>query len=173
MKRWLRAVTAGGLIAALLGGCAFPLGGRFGPGAPPFRLSQVADHGDAATRASMRLVLSGLDEDQALRPAQALALYERALQVDPNNPFAYLALARHHVDGSDPRRALAFLDKADALLANSEFRSDGLEAHLVGLRGAALHASHRVGDALPLLERARELSPAVWDDARLDASELR
>ena len=121
----------------------------------------------------MRLVLGGLDEDQALRPAQALALYERALQVDPNNPFAYLALARHHVDGEDPKRALAFLDKADGLLAHSDRRSPGLEADLVGIRGSALYASGRVDSALPLLEQARRLSPAVWDDGHLDAWELR
>ncbi len=121
----------------------------------------------------MRLVLGGLDEDQALRPSQALALYERALQVDPNNPFAYLALARHHVDGADPKRALAFLDKADGLLAHSDWRSPGLEANLVGIRGSALYASGRVNSALPLLEQARRLSPTVWDDGRLDAWELR
>ena len=121
----------------------------------------------------MRLVLEGLDEDQALRPPRALALYERALQVDPNNPFAYLALARHHVDGADPRRALAFLDKADVLLAHSDWRSPGLEADLVGIRGSALYASDRIDSALPLLEQARSLAPAVWDDARLDAYELR
>lgn len=121
----------------------------------------------------MRLVLGGLDEDQQLRPAQALALYERALQVDPNNPFAYLALARHHVDGADPQRALAFLEKADVLLAYSDRRSPGLEANLVGIRGSALYASGRVDSALPLLERARRLSPSVWDDGRLDAWELR
>jgi tetratricopeptide (TPR) repeat protein len=117
--------------------------------------------------------LTGLDEDQALHPARALALYERALQVDPNNPFAYLALARHHADGADPEQALAFLDKADALLADSEVRSPGLEADLLGIRGSALQASGRVRSALPLLEEARRLSPSVWDDARLDARELR
>jgi len=121
----------------------------------------------------MRLVLGGLDEDQALRPVQAETLYERALQVDPNNPFAYLALARHHVDGADPQRALAFLDKTDALLAHSAGRSPGLEANLVGIRGSALYALGRVESALPLLERARRLSPTVWDDGRLDAWELR
>jgi len=121
----------------------------------------------------MRLVLGGLDEDQDLRPAQALALYERALQVDPNNPFAYLALARHHVDGADPQRALAFLEKAEVLLPDSDRRSPGLEADLVGIRGSAFYASGRVDSALPLLERARRLSPAVWDDGRLDAWELR
>jgi tetratricopeptide (TPR) repeat protein len=121
----------------------------------------------------MRLVLRGLDEDQALRPAPALASYERALQVDPNNPFAYLALARHHAEGPDPQRALAFLDKAEALLAHSDWRSPGLEANLVGIRGSALYASGRIPSALPLLDRARHLCPTVWSDARLDASELR
>ena len=121
----------------------------------------------------MRLVLRGLDEDQTLRPAPALSLYERALQVDPNNPFAYLALARHHAAGPDPQRALAFLDKAEALLGHSEGLPPGLEADLVGIRGSALYASGRIPSALPLLERARHLSPTVWSDARLDASELR
>ena len=160
-----------GLLWALLGGCAFPI---VGPSSgPPFRLTDVADQGDAARRASMRLVLEGLGEDQALRPPRALALYERALQVDPNNPFAYLALARHHVDGANPRRALAFLEKADALLAHWERLPPGLEADLLGIRGAALYASGRTVDAIPLLEQARQLSPTVWDDARLDATELR
>ena len=170
---WKR-IVAFGLLWSFLGGCTFPLAGRFGLSrASPFRLTDVAEEGDAARRASMRLVLEGLDEDQALRPPRALALYERALQVDPNNPFAYLALARHHVDGADPQRALAFLEKADVLLAHSDWRSPGLEADLVGIRGAALYASGRVVDAIPLLERARQLSPTVCDDARLDASELR
>lgn len=165
-------------IAALgllfLGGCTLSFEGALPPsGAPPFRLSDVAEEGDAARRASMRLVLRGLDEDGALRPAQALALYERALQVDPNNPFAYLALARHHADGLEPQRALAFLDKAEALLDRSPWWSPGLEANLLGIRGSALYASGRIPSALPLLERARHLSPTVWSDARLDASELR
>ena len=174
MRSGWRVKIALALLGLFLGGCSFSLGGPFAPsGAPPFRLTDVAEEGDAARRASTRLILGGLDEDQALRPAQALALYERALQVDPNNPFAYLALARNHVDGADPQRALSFLDKADSLLADPDGRSPGLEANLVGIRGSALYASGRVDSALPLLERARRLSPAVWDDARLDAWELR
>lgn len=173
MKRVGKGIAGFVLLCSFLGGCT-SVGGRIAPtGAPPFRLSDVAGEGDAARRASMRLVLRGLEEDQALRPAPALALYERALQVDPNNPFAYLALARHHAEGDDPERALAFLDKADALLADSEARSPGLEADLLGIRGSALQASGRVRSALPLLEEARRLSPRVWDDARLDAGELR
>ena len=173
MKRGGKRIAGFVLLWSFLGGCT-SLGGRFAPlGAPPFSLSDVAEEGDAARRASVRLVLTGLDDDQALHPARALALYERALQVDPNNPFAYLALARHHVDGADPEQALAFLDKADALLADSEVRSPGLEADLLGIRGSALQASGRVRSALPLLEEARRLSPSVWDDARLDARELR
>ena len=174
VRRGWKGVVAVGLLWSFLGGCAFPFAGRFAPsGARPFSLADIAEDGDAARRASMRLVLAGLDEDEALRPDQALAQYELALQVDPNNPFAYLALARHHVDGADPQRALAFLDKADVLLANSDWKSPGLEANLVGIRGSAFYASHRIDAALPLLERARRLSPTVWDDARLDAWELR
>jgi tetratricopeptide (TPR) repeat protein len=174
VRNGTKRIIAVGLLGLFLGGCVFPFGGRFAPmGASRFSLTDVAEEGDAARRASMRLILSGLEEDQELRPAHALALYERALQVDPNNPFAYLALARHHVEGAEPQRALAFLEKADVLLANSEWQSPGLEADLVGIRGSALYASDRIDRALPLLERARRLVPAVWDDARLDARELR
>jgi len=46
-------------------------------------------------------------------------------------------------------------------------------SHLDGLRGAALLASRRRTEALPLLERARSLAPEAWSDGQLDADELR
>ena len=73
------------------------------PGGTP-QLSRVAGEGDPARRASMRLVLSGLDADEAGRSAEASSLYERALQVDPTNPYAWLALARQEVFEGDPDR---------------------------------------------------------------------
>jgi tetratricopeptide (TPR) repeat protein len=159
------------LLALLAAGCA----GVLGPGAgeSDFHLSDLAAEGDPAFRASMRIVLDGLDADVAGDLDLALVRYERSLQVDPMNPYAYLALARHRVEGEDPASALPFLDKSRALLRAQGELSPGVEAHLDGLRGAALLASRRRVEALPLLDRARSLAPGPWSDGRLDADELR
>jgi tetratricopeptide (TPR) repeat protein len=129
----------------------------------------VAGAGDAARRASMRLVLSGLESDEAARSAEASSLYERALQVDPTNPYAWLALARQEVFEGDPDRGLANLDKAESLLA-----PDGAAAaHVAGIRAAGLRAVGQPELAVPFLREARERAPEVWADGKLDAAELR
>ena len=139
---------------------------------PPFVISSLAS-GDPARRASNRLLLDGLDRDAEARPELALGLYQRALQVDPTNPYAFLVLARHHAEGLAPERAFSFLDKSDALLGREPAVPPGVEAHLAGLRGAALHAAGRRAEAAPLLERARRLAPGAWSDGHLSARELR
>jgi len=154
-----------------LGGCA---GVGLGPaGTDPFRLSGLGSSGDPAHDASMQLVLDGLDADVAANPDLALVLYERSLQVDPTNAYAYLAIARHRVDGPDPESAFVFLDRAEILLESQGSLSPGAQAHLAGLRGAAHLASGRRAEGLSHLERARELAPRTWSDGRLDARELR
>jgi len=135
----------------------------------PLRLSQVAGSGDAARRASLRLVLSGLEADGAGRSEQASSLYQRSLQVDPTNPYAWLALARQEVFEGDPDRGLAHLDKAEALLGSDE----GAAAHVAGIRGAGLRAVGQRGLAEPFLREASERAPAQWADGKLDALELR
>ena len=72
--------------------------------------------GDDQFRASQRLVLEGLDADERGEAARAHSRYERALQIDASNPWVYLALARHYIDQGEPGRALAHLDRAEALL---------------------------------------------------------
>jgi tetratricopeptide (TPR) repeat protein len=145
------------------------------PGQPigALRLSQVAEDGDAERRSSMQLVLRGLDSDADARPHEALADYQTALRVDPGNPYAYLALARHHVYGRTPERALDFLDKAESLLRAQAAWAPPVEAHILGLRGAALSSLGRADDAAPLLKRARSIDPWVWNDGALGAAELR
>jgi len=150
--------------------CAGPAGPGSSEAAAPFHLSQVAGDGDAARRASSRLVIEGLEADAAGRAAGALSRYEHAVQVDPTNPWAWLALARHELDVGRPDRTLSYLEKAEALLPG---RSLGVEAHLAGLRGSALRDLGRGSEAVGPLERARRLAPAAWADGRLDAAELR
>lgn len=170
-----RPASAALLLAALAlaVACALPGLGPPGGAGETFRLSSVAGEGDARQRASTRLVLDGLAADAALRPDAAVVLYERALQLDPTNPWAFLALARHRVEGPTPRAALPALDQAEAMLRSRGELAPGVEAHLLGLRGSVLLTDERRDEALPLLRRARELSPSIWSDARLEAEELR
>lgn len=142
------------------------------PPASVFHLSDLAETGDPERRASLRLLLDGLDFDDQGRRAQARSQYQLALQLDPGNPYAYLAFARHYAESSQPERALAYLDKLDGLLS-LESAPQGVEAHRLGVRGLALRATgeHQAGTALLL--RAEELSPETWQDGHLSAAELR
>ena len=169
-----RRVYPGALVCVLLvlGACVGPRGRAPEP-PPAFHIGSLGNSGDPARRASNRLIAEGLDNDAVGRPAVALGLYERSLQVDPTNPYAFLALARHHAEGLDPERAFAFLDKAEALLDHERAAPPGVEAHLVGLRGAALYAGGRFEAGTALLERARALAPEAWSDGHLTARELR
>ena len=158
------------LVLLVVPACAL----RWSRGLPgdEVRLSQLARSGDPPRRASTRLLLQGLDADAAGRGAEALSQYELALQVDPNNPYAYLCLARHEVDQGDPERAIDYLDKADALLS-VEPGAAGVRVHVTGLRGAALWQQGRRDEARPYLEAARRAAPRTWGDGQLDAGELR
>ncbi|MCZ6462751.1 MAG: hypothetical protein O7A09_00310 [Proteobacteria bacterium] len=159
-----------GIAVCLLVGCA-QLGWRFGE--RPLRLTDVRGEGDAARRASLQLVLEGLDADAVDDARRARGSYDRAIQVDPTNPYAYLALARHEVDGIQPDRALPFLDRVEALLSAHGDLSPGVEVHLIGLRGQAYYASGRIDQGVTLLEEARVRAPVVWSDGHLSAEELR
>jgi tetratricopeptide (TPR) repeat protein len=121
----------------------------------------------------MRLVVEGLDAEIASAPQRALSRYQRAIQIDPGNPFAYLALARYYAAIADSERALEHLDRAQSLLDPDGDLYWRTEPHLRGLRGWALAGKGWSADAEPLLAEARRLAPSVWGDGRLDASELR
>lgn len=169
MRGRANALLFAGLAALVLAsGCASR--GTPSAEAGALHLSEV-DAGDPTRRASLRLVLDGLEADAAGRERQGTGYYERALQIDPTNPYAYLALARRELESGDPRRALDTLDRCERLLDAEGARSPGADAHLFGLRGAALSALGR--DGRPDLDRAARLAPSVWDDGRLDAWELR
>ena len=163
----------GSLVLALLFlvltlACATP---AVRPKVEPVRLSTVEPAGDAVRRASLRLCIDGLRADEQGHSAHARSQYERAIQVDPTNPWAYLSLARHEMDSGDPDRALEYVRQAANLLRSEGALSPGVEPHLLGLRGAALQASGR--DGAGDLERAAVLAPASWSDGHLSAAELR
>ena len=157
------------LVLACASRASLPPGG--GRGA--LRLSEFAGQGDAERRASLRLVLEGLDAEAAGSERRGVVLYERALALDAANPFAYLALARHYAEHDDVALALENLEQAEVLLRSEGGYDARLEAHLLGLRGAALRASGRGDEGQALLERAQDLAPAEWADGQLGAGELR
>ncbi len=167
-RAWLGVLV----VAFAASGCAGWVPGR-GERETSLRVTEVADRGDGPRRASSRLVLDGLDADDAGDPERALKSYELALQVDPTNPYAYIAVARHHADGIEPERAEPFLDQAHALLRVQGADSPRALALIDGIRGQALVASGRYEEGIPLLERARAQAPDAWSDGRLTASELR
>jgi hypothetical protein len=172
-RRLRRLALVGLLLLALLAGCAPGTPSIFSPRSEPLRLHEIAGEGDAARRASQRLVLQGLASDAKGDARLGRRSYERALQVDANNPFAYLALARQAVESGDSASALEYLEQAELLLGAEDLRSPRVEPHLAGLRGAALLARGDRRGGEELLARASELAPTVWDDGQLSAEELR
>ncbi|MFT5442349.1 MAG: tetratricopeptide (TPR) repeat protein [Myxococcota bacterium] len=139
----------------------------------PVRISDVDQEGDPARRASLRLVDDGLAADAMGEGSRAQSRYERALQVDASNPYAYLAIARHHIDAGQPKHALQFIDRAAALFYMRGDPPLRVEVHLLGLRGGALYDSGETLSGGELLDRARAISPKVWGDGSLSAQELR
>ena len=121
----------------------------------------------------MELIVEGLDAERGAPSQRALSRYEQAIRIDPGNPFAYLALARHYVSSRDPQRALEHLDRAQSLLDPESPFSRRTQPHLLGLRGSALAEMGQRSKAEGLLAHARQLAPNVWKDGRLDAHELR
>jgi tetratricopeptide (TPR) repeat protein len=133
------------------------------------RISELPPAEDPARRASTRLVAEGLATDGR----RAQGLYDRALQVDSSNPYAYLALARHHVEAGESERALDTLRRAEDLFRAYDLWSPRAEVHVVGLRGAALLELGRDAEAARFLGFAARRDPAAWRDGYLSASELR
>lgn len=163
------------LALVVVVGCALLPAGRgpTGEAVGPLRISELLSQGDPARRASLGLVVEGLEADTRGARARAQGVYERAIQVDPTNPYAYLAIARHYAEGSEPQWALSFLDQADALFEAEGKPSPRVAAHLIGLRGQILYADGEIDRGVAYLERAWQLAPEVWVDGRLSADELR
>ena len=154
----------------LAGGCALA---PTQPPQPAMHIRDVARDGDETRRASQQLVLEGLRADSAPEPERARSRYQRALQVDSGNPYAYLALARQSAEEDEPELVLQYVDRAEDLLSADADHSPGAEVHLEGLRGFALAQTGETVQGRELLERAAKSAPDVWGDGQLDADELR
>lgn len=164
--RWIVVV-----VSAVAAACAGP-----GPSVEPdgaLQLSEVAMQGDATRQASLRLVIEGLGADQRGEAQRARGMYARSLQVESGNPYAYLALARHHADQGDADLVREHAARCRDLFVAVEPIPPRVAVHLIGLRGIALALDGREEEADRLLARAASLAPSVWGDGRLSAAELR
>ena len=168
--RWARPTGVGSLLGFLLIVCLLSGCGSLGSPGPGFE--EAAQRGDPQRRASMGLVLEGIAFDERGDTRKALSKYERSLQMDSGNPYAYLALARYFIEQGDIESGLVYLDQARTMFEDAGLISNRVEAHLRGLRGSALQAQGRMRDASPLLDYAARLDPAVWGDGQLEPGEL-
>lgn len=167
-------ITVVCLVVSCLAACAglnFPK--RFQLGDRPLTVSAALGQTDLTRDASLRLVIAGLDDDTMGRPARALASYQRAVRVDPTNPFAYLALARHHLEAGSVAEASAFLDQARSLFESQQRLGPAVDVWGIGLRAWIDRVESRDEEADLRFAAARELSPDIWADERLSAAELR
>ena len=137
---------------------------------PPIRdaLDEVAGAYESTAPRYEALV----DTLEAGDPARAAESYERAMQVDPNNPYVYLVFARHEVDRRRPGRAESFLEQSRALFESSGGVPVLVEAHFVGMQGAVAVLRGQRAVAARELTHARKLAPGVWGDGYLTAQEL-
>lgn len=140
---------------------------------PPLTASDAIGLYDSARDASLRLVIEGLDADHTAKPSRALANYQRAVRVDPTNPFAFLALARHHLEVKSTDQAGAFLDQARSLFETEGRLGPAVDVWGLGLRAGIDRARGRTAQADALFLEARRLAPSIWGDERLSAAELR
>jgi tetratricopeptide (TPR) repeat protein len=162
------------LAVSCLAACAgLDLSGMGRADEQPLTTSAALGQTDSTRDASLRLVIAGLDEDTAGRPGRALASYQRAVRVDPTNPFAYLALSRHHLEAGSVDEASAFLDQARSLFEAEQRLGPAVDVWGIGLRAGIDRAESRDELADSRFEAARELSPEIWSDERLSAAELR
>lgn len=161
-------------VVALLAGCAgVKLAAVLRPSEPPLTATAALGLTDSARDASLRLVIVGLDDDSAGRPTRALASYQRAVRLDPTNPFAYLALARHYVENDSPDEADAFLDQARSIFESEQQLGPAVDVWGIGLRAWIDREQHRDEQADLRFNEARALSPEIWRDEKLSAAELR
>lgn len=167
----LLAIVLGGALSGCVAGQRFVPG--FAPTAEPLTASAAVGLYDSARDASLRLVVAGLDEDALGEPSRALASYQRAIRVDPTNPFAFLALARHHLEDGSLDEASAFLDQARSLFEAEQTLGPSVDVWGLGLRAGIERGRGQDDRADALFDRARALSPSIWGDERLSAAELR
>ena len=122
----------------------------------------IADAGSESGRSSPdlgRMLAAANAEHAAGRLAQAAALFEAALKLDPNHPEALYAYALLALHAGQPQAASGLAQRAVAA------RDASAEAHQI--LGVAQRQCGRLADAIASLEQAVRLRPEYFE-ARLN-----
>jgi hypothetical protein len=106
-----------------------------------------------------------------LTASDALGLYDAAR--DASLRLVISGLERHHLEGGSAGEASAFLDQARSLFEAEGRFGASVDVWGFGLRAGIDRAEGADERADRLLEKAMSLSPEIWGDGRLSASELR
>ena len=88
--------------------------------------------------------------------ARALDQFERAIAIDPGNPYAYYYLAELHFVHHTYDQAIAFADRAASL---SDARAPDWASRAYTLQGNAFEAAGRFADARGAYARAIQAAP--------------
>jgi hypothetical protein len=107
--------------------------------------------------AAMRLVEDGRQQMQQGRYDRALDRFERAVAIDPSNPYGYYFLAQLHFATKKYDQAVAFASRAVVLSARTDHV---LLGRSYDLQGAAFEAVGRYPDARKAYEKAIEADPS-------------
>jgi tetratricopeptide (TPR) repeat protein len=126
--------------------------------APALLLALLIPAAAHASESSERLYSRGLVELHAGRTAQAQALFDRAVDADPNDPYALYYRGVTRARAKDLAGGIA--DLRAALRKKPDFPEAALDL------GVALIESGAYGEALPYLEQA-QASPALEGNASL------
>jgi hypothetical protein len=120
----------------------------------------VLDTIDGATppnvAAATRLVDTARERIAAGDTGTALDQLERAIALDPTNPYAYCYLAQVHLSHRDYAQAIAFAERAATL---SVSRAPQWASRAYTLQGNAFEAIGRFADARAAYGRAVEIVP--------------
>lgn len=138
-----------------------PIGAGVGPDgalsvAPPALADTIGASTAPNVAAATRLVDAGRTRMAAGDYGAALEQLERAIAVDPGNPYAYYYLAELHLLHHTYDQAIAFADRAASL---SETRAPDWASRAYTLQGNAFEAAGRFADARGAYTRAIQAAP--------------
>ncbi|MBI2384134.1 MAG: tetratricopeptide repeat protein [Gammaproteobacteria bacterium] len=175
LSRLAGALAVGGSILA---GCAAPRpiprdegiippstapADRYGIAPPVPRDADIDDFPRSAEEISGPAVVSLLNQANGQRrggrPEQAVAVLERAVRIEPRNPFVWQALAAAHLENDRPEPAETAAQKSNSLARGNPF----IEVENWRLIAQARAARGDNGGARVAQQRASELERALDD----------
>jgi TolA-binding protein len=138
-----------------------PIGAGLGPGGalslgPPALADTIGVATAPNVAAATRLVDAGRSHMDARDYGAALEQFERAIAIDPGNPYAYYYLAELHFLHRTYDQAIAFADRAASL---SDAGAPDWASRAYTLQGNAFEAVGRFADARGAYARAIQAAP--------------